>query len=338
MHDVNEYLYTNCIRRFWRAIINANEFMSGTIAEESSHHHDSGHHHHDAGHHHHHVTGNIKTAFFLNAGFTLVEIAGGILTSSTAILANAVHDFGDSLALAQAWYFESKSGEESSARYSYGYKRFSLLGALISTAVLLTSSLFVLANAIPRILEPHHPNAGGMILLAVVGVMVNGFAMAKLSKESGMNAKVVALHLLEDVLGWLAVLVVAVVLYFWDVPVLDPLLAIIVTLYILSGVVKNLKAMLPVFLQAVPDMFDLDTITREIEGLEHIHAVHHAHIWSLDGVHNIFTAHLEVDTLLDAEAYMQLKELIRTLVDRYGLYHSTVEIEYPGEACRNAPA
>ncbi len=313
--------------------------MSGTIPGGRSHNHDASHHHHhdDAGHHHHHVSGNIKTAFFLNAGFTLVEIAGGILTGSTAILANAVHDFGDSLALAQAWYFESKSGGESSARYSYGYKRFSLLGALISTAVLLTSSLFVLANAIPRILEPHHPNAGGMILLAVIGVMVNGFAMAKLSKESGMNAKVVALHLLEDVLGWVAVLVVAVVLYFWDVPVLDPLLAIIVTLYILSGVVKNLKAMLPVFLQAVPDTFDLDTITREIEGLEHIHAVHHAHIWSLDGVHNVFTAHLEVDTLLDAEAYMQLKELIRTLVDRYGLYHSTVEIEYPGEACRNTP-
>ncbi len=315
--------------------------MSGTTPEECSHHHhaanhqhDSSHHHHDAGHHHH-VSGNIKTAFFLNAGFTFVEIAGGILTGSTAILANAVHDLGDSFALAQAWYFESKSGEESSARYSYGYKRFSLLGALISTAVLLTSSLFVLVNAIPRILEPHHPNAGGMILLAVVGVMVNGFAMAKLSKESGMNAQVVALHLLEDVLGWVAVLVVAFVLYFWDVPVLDPLLAIIVTLYILSGVVKNLKAMLPVFLQAVPEKFDLDTVTREIEGLEHIHAVHHAHIWSLDGEHNVFTAHLEVDSLLDAEAYMQLKELIRKLVDRYGLYHSTVEIEYPGEACRN---
>ena len=303
--------------------------MSSTTPEGCAHTHDSSHHHH--------ASGNIKTAFFLNVGFTLVEIIGGILTGSAAILADAVHDLGDSFALAQAWYFESKSGGESSARYSYGYKRFSLLGALISTVVLLTSSLFVLANAIPRIFEPHHPNAGGMILLAVVGVMVNGIAMARLSKESGMNAKVVALHLLEDVLGWVAVLVVAIVLYFWDVPVLDPLLAIIITLYILSGVVKNLKAMLPVFLQAVPDKFNLETITGEIEGLEHIHAVHHAHIWSLDGVHNVFTAHLEVDTLLNAEAYMQLKELIRTLVDRYGLYHSTVEIEYPGEACRNAP-
>ncbi len=312
-----------------------NEFMSTTKSGEGLHSHDTAHNDHHEHHHHHHASGNIKTAFFLNVGFTLVEIVGGMLTGSAAILADAVHDLGDSFALAQAWYFESKSGGESSARYSYGYKRFSLLGALISTVVLLTSSLFVLANAIPRILEPHHPNAGGMILLAVVGVMVNGIAMARLSKESGMNAKVVALHLLEDVLGWVAVLVVAVVLYFWDVPVLDPLLAIIITLYILSGVVKNLKAMLPVFLQAVPDEFDLATMTKEIEELEHIHAVHHAHIWSLDGIHTVFTAHLEVDTLLEAEAYMQLKERIRTLLERYGMYHSTVEIEYPGEACRN---
>jgi cobalt-zinc-cadmium efflux system protein len=307
--------------------------MSNNLSDEcalDAHDHDH--------HHHHHASGNIKVAFFLNLCFTVVEIIGGVLTGSTAILADAVHDLGDSFALAQAWYFEKKSGETSSSRYSYGYKRFSLLGALISTVVLLTSSLFVLARAIPRIFEPHHPDAGGMIILAVAGVAVNGIAMARLSKEKGLNARVVALHLLEDVLGWVAVLVVAVILLFWDVPVLDPILAVMITIYILGGVVKNLRAMLPVFLQAVPDEQDLALITREIEALKNIHAVHHAHIWSLDGVHTVFTAHLEVDRLLDAEAYMQLKELIRTLVERHGFYHSTVEIEYPGEACRNTLA
>ncbi len=305
--------------------------MSSKTSGECQHTHDDHTHHH----HHHHASKNIKVAFFLNLGFTIVEFVGGILTGSTAILADAVHDLGDCFALGQAWYFEKISSEKSSARYSYGYKRFSLLGALISTAVLLTSSLIVLVNAIPRIFEPHHPHAGGMILLAIAGVAVNGIAMARVSRESGMNSKVVALHLLEDVLGWVAVLVVAVILMFWDVPVLDPLLAIIITLYILAGVVKNLKKMLPVFLQAVPDEIDLALITREIETLDHIHAVHHAHIWSLDGMHTVFTAHLEVDTLLDAESYMQLKELIRTLVEKHGLHHTTIEIEYPGEACRN---
>ena len=296
----------------------------------------TGHDMHDGHSHHHHASGNIKLAFFLNLGFAAVEIVGGIVTGSTAILADAVHDLGDSFALGQAWYFEKVSLGKSNPRYSYGYKRFSLLGALISTVVLLTSSLFILLQAIPRIFAPNHPNAGGMILLAVAGVTVNGFAMARLSKDKGMNSRVVALHLLEDVLGWVAVLVVAVILYFWDVPVLDPVLAVLITLYILGGVVKNLRAMLPVFLQAVPPELDLAVITREIEQLQNIHAVHHAHIWSLDGVHSVFTAHLELNILLDVEEYMQLKDEIRKLVERHGLYHSTVEIEYPGEACRNA--
>ena len=286
-------------------------------------------------HHHHHTSGNIKLAFFLNLGFAAVEIIGGVLTGSTAILANAVHDLGDSFALGQAWYFEKVSLGKSSPRYSYGYKRFSLLGALISTVLLLTSSLVILAQAIPRIFAAHHPDAGGMILLALVGVSVNGFAMTKLSKDKGMNSRVVALHLLEDVLGWVAVLVVAIILYFWDLPVLDPVLAVLITLYILVGVIRNLRAMLPVFLQAVPPELDLAVITREIEMLKYIHAVHHAHIWSLDGEHSVFTAHLELNIQLDVDAYMQLKEEIRMLVERYGLFHSTVEIEYPGEACRN---
>ena len=306
--------------------------MSNTTSGSCTH---DGHGHHH-GPHHHHASGNIKLAFFLNLGFAAVEIIGGVLTGSTAILANAVHDLGDSFALAQAWYFEQVSLGKSSPRYPYGYKRFSLLGALISTVVLLSSSLIILIQAIPRIYEPHHPDAGGMILLAFAGVTVNGFAMARLSKDKGMNSRVVALHLLEDVLGWVAVLVVAVILYFWDVPVLDPVLAVLITLYILGGVVKNLRAMLPVFLQAVPPELDLADITREIEQLQHIHAVHHAHIWSLDGVHSVFTAHLELNILLDVEAYMKLKDEIRMLVEHHGLYHSTVEIEYPGEACRNA--
>jgi cobalt-zinc-cadmium efflux system protein len=308
--------------------------MSSKPSDVNNHAHGHEHSHH----HHHQASGNIKVAFFLNLGFTVIEIIGGILTGSTAILADAVHDLGDSFALAQAWYFEKVSAGASSSRYSYGYKRFALLGALISTVVMLASSLVVLARAIPRILNPHHPDAGGMIFLAIAGVAVNGIAMARLSKEKGINARVVALHLLEDVLGWVAVLVVAVILLFWDVPVLDPVLAIMITLYILGGIIKNLRAMLPVFLQAVPAEFDLATISREIEELKHIHAVHHAHIWSLDGMHTVFTAHLEVDTMLDADGYMQLKERIRTLVERHGLYHSTVEIEYPGEACRNTLA
>jgi len=298
-----------------------------------SHSHDHDHDH--SQHHHHHAAGNIRTAFFLNLGFTVVEIVGGFLTNSTAILADAAHDLGDCFALGQAWYFERLSGAGGNARYSYGYKRFSTFGALVSTLLLLISSVFILMKAVPRILEPTRPDAAGMVMLAIVGVAVNGFAMMRLSKEKGMNTRVVALHLLEDVLGWVAVLVVSVVLLFVDFPALDPILAVLITLYILSNVVRNLKSMLPIFLQAVPDNVSLDTIVHEIEAMDNVQAVHHAHIWSLDGEHNVFTAHLELACQPGPEAYAALKDAIRGIVQRHGLYHSTVEIEFPGEVCRN---
>ncbi|NTW51165.1 MAG: cation transporter [Chlorobiaceae bacterium] len=293
----------------------------------------------DHDHHaHHHAEGSIRTAFFLNLGFTVVEIVGGFLTNSTAILADAAHDLGDCFALGQAWYFERLSGEKGNARYSYGYRRFSTFGALLSTVLLLVSSIFILSQAIPRILAPSHPDARGMVLLAIAGVGVNGLAMLRLSREKGMNTKVVALHLLEDVLGWMAVLVVSVVLLFVDIPVLDPILAVVITLYIMSNVVKNLKTMLPIFLQAVPDNVNLETVVMEIEKLDHVRSVHQAHIWTLDGEHNIFTAHLDVDRELDAGHYAAIKEEIRIIVNRHGLFHSTVEIEFPGEVCRNGPS
>lgn len=299
------------------------------------HAHDHGHGHHHGHHHHHHAAGNIRTAFFLNLGFTVVEIVGAFLTNSTAILASAAHDLGDCFALGQAWYFERIAGERGDTRYTYGYKRFSTFGALISTVLLLVSSLYILSQAIPRILHPEASHAGGMVALAFVGVAVNGLAMLRLSKEKGMNTRVVALHLLEDVLGWVAVLVVSVSLLFIDFPALDPILAVLITLYILSNVVKNLRSMLPIFLQAVPDDVSLDTIVHEIEGMDQVNAVHHAHIWSLDGEHNVFTAHLELSSQPAPDAYGAIKDEIRAIIQRHGLYHSTVEIEFPGEVCRN---
>lgn len=292
------------------------------------------HNHGAPGHHHHGTIKNIRAAFFLNLAFTIIEIIGGFLTNSTAILADAVHDLGDSFALAQAWYFERISLRQESSAYTYGFRRFSLLGALISTLLLLTSSLYVLSEAIPRLISPEHSHAGGMMFLAVIGVTVNGYAMFKLVGEKGMNARTISLHLLEDVLGWVAVLVVAVILYFKDIHILDPILAILITLYILTSIVKNIKAMLPVFLQAAPEDIDIDIIRNKISEIEHVHSAHHIHVWSLDGEHAVFSVHLVADKNLTPGQYAELKQNVRNLVHHYGIYHSTVEIELPEEACR----
>ena len=277
---------------------------------------------------------NIRLAFFLNLGFTVVEFVGGILTNSTAILADAVHDLGDSFALGQAWYFGSLAERKGDNRYTYGFKRFAMLGALISTFVLLLSSFYVLSEAVPRIIEPERSNAQGMIVLAIFGIAVNGFAMFKLAGESDINARTVGLHLLEDVLGWVAILVVAVILLFKEIPELDPILAILITLYILSNVLKNVRAILPVFLQAAPDKVDVNIISARILKTAYVEDVHHVHIWSLDDQHQVFSAHLVVDTNLNAQQYAQVKQNVRELVEEFGFSHSTVEIELPDESCR----
>ncbi len=286
-------------------------------------------------HHHHGPARNIKTAFFLNLGFTFIEIIGGIITNSTAILADAVHDLGDSVALGQAWYFEKLSNEKGNVRYTYGYRRFSLFGAIISTVILLGSSVYIITEALPRIFSPETPDARGMIFLALLGITVNGFAMLRLAKDEGINTRVVALHLLEDVLGWIAVFIVAIVLLFTDISVLDPLLALGITAYILVGVIKNLKKAVPIILQAAPENIDIAAVIQDINDIDHVKTAHHAHLWSMDGQHSVFSVHLEMEKDLEPAEYKRVKQLMHDLVNKYGIYHSTVEIEFPEETCRN---
>ena len=287
-------------------------------------------------HDRHHEPGkNIKTAFFLNLSFTVIEIIGGFITNSAAILADAVHDLGDSVALGQAWYFEKLSSKTGNIKYTYGYRRFSLFGAIVSTIILLCSSAYVILEALPRIFSPEKTDAQGMILLAVFGIAVNGYAMLRLKKDEGMNARVVTLHLLEDVLGWIAVLVVAIVLLFTNLTVLDPLLALGITTYILIGVINNLRKMVPIILQAAPENPDIASVLEEISGIEHVNTTHHAHLWSMDGQHTVFSVHLEVDKELDPQEYGRVKQIMYDLVKKHGIYHSTVEIEFPDETCRN---
>jgi len=285
-------------------------------------------------HHHHDAVSNLRLAFFLNLGFTVIEFIGGILTNSTAIIADAIHDLGDSFALAQAWYFESISEKSATSTYTYGYRRFTLLGALISSLLLLVSSFYVLAEAIPRILEPQQSNAQGMILLALFGVAVNAFAMLRLARGSSANIRLVALHLLEDVLGWVAILVVATILLFKDLHILDPILATLITIYILANVIRQLRGIVPVFLQASPPSTDVADIEKQLQTLEFVDSIHHMHIWSLDGEHAILSAHIVADKILSPEEYTALKNGFRRIIDENGIYHSTLEIELPDEACR----
>lgn len=290
-----------------------------------------GHHHH-----HHHIdstTGKIKTAFFLNFFFTIIELIGGLLTNSMAILSDALHDLGDSLSLGLAWFLQKFSRKEQSDHFSFGYRRFSLLAALINSVVLIVGSIFILTEAVPRLLNPEQPNAGGMIALSILGILVNGAAVFRLKGGDSMNQKIMTWHLLEDVLGWIAVLGVSIVMLFFDVPILDPIASIGITLFILYNVVKNLIQTMRLFLEGVPSGVDLEGLSRKINNLPDVQSTHHTHLWSMDGENHAFSTHIVVRAEATKEEICKVKEEVKEILYPISLEHITLEIEYEDEPC-----
>lgn len=278
---------------------------------------------------------NIGWAFILNVSFTIIELIGGVLTNSTAIMADAVHDLGDSLAIGLAWVLARLSQKSASPTFTYGYHRLSLLGALINAAVLIVGSALVLSQAIPRLANPPMPEVVGMIWLAILGVAVNGFAAYKLSDGKTLNERVLNWHLIEDVLGWIAVLVVAIILWFFPWPILDPLLSIVFTVFILFNVVKNLYRTIVFFLQAVPNDLDFEKISLQISNLDGVAEIHHLHMWTLDGEKHVLTAHLLLTEDFSVARQVALKRQLAACLKPYNLSHTTIEVEFPSEVCRD---
>lgn len=288
---------------------------------------------HNHSHAHHGNQENIKVAFFLNAGFALAELVGGIYTNSMAILADALHDLGDSISLAIAWQLERVSVKSGDKKYSYGYQRFSLLSAFISGIILLSGSVFVIIEAIRRLLAPQPSNARGMLLFALVGMAVNGYAALRTSRGGNLNSRMVSWHMLEDVLGWAAVFVVSIVLMFRPIDVLDPLLSLLITIFVLYNVIKNLRKTLRLFLQGVPDVLNTQEVEKEIRSLGKVKDIHHTHLWSLDGEQHVLTMHVVLCPGAGREDIRNIKSKVRQLTEKYNLAHTTVEFEYLDEDC-----
>ena len=297
-------------------------------------------HSHNHSHDHSHgrssdASKRIGWAFFLNVVFTIIEFIGGWLTNSTAIMADAVHDLGDSLSIGTSWGLNKLSDKDANRTFSYGYKRFSLLGALINGVVLTIGSVWILFEAIPRLAEPEMPQVEGMLLLSIFGMAVNGFAAYKLSEGNSLNERVLNWHLLEDVLGWVAVFIVSIVLIFKPWPILDPILSIGFTLFILFNVFRNLKEALMLFLQATPDQEQLANIRDDLLSNENVSDLHHFHIWSLDGERNVMTVHLVLVGDVSTEHIQTLKNDVQNSLKKYNFEHTTVEFEFADEQCRD---
>lgn len=285
-------------------------------------------------HHNHKTTENIKVAFVLNLGFAILEIVGGLAINSVAILSDALHDLGDSISLGLAWFFENYSNRESDEKFPFGYGRFSLLSALINAIVLVLGSYIILSEAIKRLLNPETTNPVGMIGFALLGIIVNGAAVLRLKDEKTQNAKIVGWHLMEDVLGWVVVLIGGILLFFYDIPLIDPILAILLSIYVLFNVLKNLIDTMGLFLQRTPKNVDLDMIKGKLCDCADVLSSHDTRIWSLDGDRHVLSTHLVIAENATKKDILRIKrdckELLSTTVN---LSHITIEVEYPSEGC-----
>ena len=288
--------------------------------------------------HDHHVGGAIDTrhiaiAFWLNFGFTILEVVGGLLTNSVAVLSDALHDMGDSLSLGLAWYFQKLSQKGIDDKYSYGYRRFSVLGAFINVVILTTGSVVILFFAVNRLLHPEEVEPVGMVIIAVLGIAVNGAAAFQLRGSENINAKVVSLHLLEDILGWVAVLIGSLVMIFVDAPWIDPVLSIAITLYILYHAIRNFLKCMAIFMQKVPPGINIEEVKTKLEEIPDLHQAHDIHVWSLDGRFKVMTLHAQVPpekTLMELE---QIKFLVHAEMRKLNIHHVTVEFKPIGAEC-----
>nr|BFD59831.1 cation diffusion facilitator family transporter [Bdellovibrio sp. CKG001]BFD63248.1 cation diffusion facilitator family transporter [Bdellovibrio sp. HM001] len=275
----------------------------------------------------------MSFALVLNLSFALIELVGGLWTNSVAILSDALHDFGDALAMLLAIILEKVSHKQSDGQFSYGYRRFSTLGAVLTGMILVVGSIYILIEAVPRLFAPEQPHADGMILLALLGVGVNGYAAYRVSKGTSLNEKMLMWHMIEDVLGWIMVLIGAVVMKFFDVPQLDAGMAIALACWILYNVVRNLGEAMKVFLMASPSQIKVEDVEAAILKVEKVEGVHHGHLWSLDGERHVFTGHVVLAGDVGLVEIEKIKNQIKKMVKEFGIIEATIETELSGAPC-----
>ena len=271
---------------------------------------------------------NILIAFVLNLFFSVFEFFGGIITGSVAILSDSLHDLGDALSIGISFFLEKKSKKQPDETYTYGYARFSLLGGIITTVILIIGSIAVIYKAVLRIINPADVNYKGMIVFAIIGVAVNFLAVYFTKDGESVNQRAVNLHMLEDVLGWFAVLVGAIIMHFTSFSLLDPVLSLAVSGFILINAVRNLFSAITIFLEKSP--VNTAQIKEHILEIEQVIDVHHIHIRKLDEEKIYATMHV----VTNGDAYT-VKKAVKEELHHLGVVHATLELETELEHCED---
>lgn len=271
---------------------------------------------------------NILIAFILNIAFSIFEFIGGAISGSVAIMSDSIHDLGDATSIGVSYFLERKSKKKPDKQYTYGYIRYSVMGSVITTVILIVGSLLVIYESIKRIINPVSIDYSKMIILAVIGVIINFMAAYATRKGDSLNQKSVNLHMLEDVLGWVVVLIGAVIMNFTDIVLIDPVLSICVAIFILISALNNFKTVIDLFLEKTPKGININEIKNHLLNLEGVIDIHHVHIWSIDGYENLATMHI-----VTKDSRKELKIKIKKELKEHGINHSTIELEGEDEYC-----
>lgn len=266
----------------------------------------------------------VWLAFVLNFSFAIIEFIFGGLFGSSAILADAVHDLGDALAIGISAFLESISNREEDSHYTLGYKRFSLLGAILTAVILITGSSLVILENISKLIEPQPVDHEGMLWLGVIAIAINLTASLIVRKGQTKNESILSLHFLEDTLGWLAVIVVAIILRYTDWYFLDPLLSLLISAFILSKALPRFWSTLKIFLDAVPEGVDIQQVKSDLEQLDHVTSINQLNLWTMDGLEKNAIVHV---CLKQGEHMEVCKEAIRTLLKDCGFQNVTIEVD-----------
>ncbi|MDU4507638.1 MAG: cation diffusion facilitator family transporter [Streptococcus sp.] len=266
----------------------------------------------------------VWLAFLLNLSFAIVEfIAGGIFGSS-AVLADSVHDLGDAIAIGVSAFLESISNREEDSRYTLGYKRFSLLGALVTAVILMTGSGMVILENVSKLFHPQPVNEEGLLWLGIIAISVNVLASLVIRKGQTKNESILSLHFLEDTLGWLAVILMAIVLRYTDWYILDPLLSLVISFFILSKAIPRFWSTLRIFLDAVPEGVDIKQVKNDLEQLDNVASINQLNLWTMDGLEKNAIVHVCLDHVKHMEV---CKESIRDLLKESGFQNVTIEVD-----------
>ena len=268
---------------------------------------------------------NILIVLILNVLFAAIEFIGGIFTNSIAILTDAIHDSGDAISIAVSYILERKSKRRPDRKHTFGYKRYSTLGALITTVVLMVSATIMVIAAIQRIVNPSYVSFDGMLIFAIIGVVINGIAMFVTRKKGSTNQKAVNLHMLDDMLGWVVVLIGTIIMEFTGWSIIDPLMSIGVSIFVIVSAIQNLSTVMTIFLDKVPEGITLVDIETEILAVKGVKKINHIHLWAADERHCYAMLHA---TMVPGTDIDSAKSAIKTILRHHNVSQCVVELDY----------